>query len=263
LRASRRRQRTLDPLAHPEAVRAVLAQLRERLPEIVPAGEKQIIRLLNAVRNIERRPTTDTNRGRPSRWGRKELLRVAGQLRSILNRETKGRVSLNSFVGLYIRLLGFPKDVIRHLIAGDVTLFEAAQLARLTEGRLAVSAAEARQRRGEILRAHILTQGSQAGLQTRVNEQLGLKGGSISQTSSVRAAGIELVDNLLELDPYDTRHLFWEELRRIAFALREISPEDIDGKTLNEFLAASDRLSGILDRIQKRGRRRKNTNSRT
>jgi len=263
LRASRRRQRTPDPLAHPDAVRAVLERLRERLPEIVPAGEKQIIRLLNAVRNIERRPATDTKRGRPPRWGRKELLRVAGQLRSILNRETKGRVSLNSFVGLYIRVLGFPKDVISHLIAGDVTLFEAAQLARLTGPRLAMSAAEARQRRSEILRAHILAQGSQASLQARINEQLGSKGGSISQTSPIRASGIELVDELLELDPYDTRHLFWEELRRIAFALREISPEDVDGKTLKEFLAASDRLTGILDRMQRRSRRRKTSSSRT
>lgn len=182
--------------------------------------------MLNAVRNIERRPATDTNIGRPARWGRKELLRVASRLRSILNRETKGRVSLNSFVGLYIRVLDFPKDIIRHLIAGDVTLFEAAQLARLTVERLNVSAAEARQRRDEILRAHILAQGSQVGLQARVNEHLGLKGGLTSQTSPVNAAGIELVNDLLELDPYDTRHLFWEELRRIAFALREISPEE-------------------------------------
>src|SRR5205823_10129981 len=106
------------------------------LPEIVPAGEKQTVRLLNAVRNVERRPATDTNRGRPSRWGRKELLRVAVQLRSILNRETKGRVSLNSFIGLYVRVLDFPKDVARALAAGDVNLFEAAQLARLTEERL-------------------------------------------------------------------------------------------------------------------------------
>jgi hypothetical protein len=260
LRASRRRQRTTDPLAHPDAVRAVLALLRERLPEIIPTGEKQIIRLLNAVRNIERRPATDTNRGRPSRWGRKDLHHVASQLRLILSRETRGRVSLNSFVGLYIRVLDFPKDVTSHLIAGDITLFEAAQLARLTGKRLAVSGAEARQRRSEILRAHILAQGSQASLQARVNEQLGSKDGSISPASPTRATGIELVDDLLELDPYDTRHLFWEELRRIAFVLREISPDDIDRKTLDEFLSASDRLSSILDRIQKRSRRRKPTN---
>jgi hypothetical protein len=214
--------------------------------------------LLNAVRNIERRPATDTKRGRPSRWGRKDLLRVASQLRSILNRETKGRVSLNSFVGLYIRILDFPKDVTNHLVAGDLTLFEAAQLARLTGERLAITSAESRQRRNEILRTHILAQGSQASLQARINEQLGSKGGSISPAILIKASGTELVDDLLELNPYDTRHLFWEVLRRIAFALREISPEDIDGKTLDEFLSASDRLSSILDRIQKRSRQRKN-----
>jgi len=262
VRAKRRRQRKPDPLAHPDAIRKVLSQLHGRLSEIVPSGERQLIRLLNAVRNIERRPATDTNRGRPSRWKRKDLLRVAGLLRSILDRETKGRVSPNSFIGLYIRVLDFPKDVIAHLVAADVTLFEAAQLARLTGERLNVSAAEARRLRSEILSAHILAHGSQAGLQARVNEQLGLKGGPASQNLPVQASGIELVDDLLELDPYDTRHLFWEELRRIVFTLRSISPEDIDGKTLDEFLATSDRLTGILDRIQKRSQRRKTSSSR-
>jgi len=53
---------------------------------------------LYAVRHVERQPVTDTQRGRPSRWPREELIKVAGQLRSILERETQSRVSLNSFI---------------------------------------------------------------------------------------------------------------------------------------------------------------------
>ncbi len=258
MRANRRRQRRTDPLAHPDAIRGVFDQLRKRLPEHVPASEKQVIKLLTAVRNIERRPATDTHRGRPSKWKRKELLRIASQLRTLLDRETKSRVSLNSFTGLYIRVLGFPKDVIGALTAGEVTLFEAAQLARLNERKLGVSSAEARQLREQILKAHVLTQGSQASLQARVNEQLGA--GHVKK-SVTAAAGTDLIDELLELDPYDTRHLFWEELRRIAFALREITPEDVDDSTLDEFLSASDRLSGVLAKIQKRRRQRENQRS--
>lgn len=256
MRASRRRQRTPDPLARPEAIRAVLSQLRDRLPEVVPAGEKQAIRMLNAVRNIERRSATDTNRGRPPRWDRKELLRVAGHLRSILKQETRGRVSLNSFVGLYLRVLGFPKDVTRVLVAGDVTLFEAAQLARLSSERLRASMAEARERRAQILKAHLLAQGGQASLQARVNELLGPKNIRNGHTGS--GTGTDLVDKLVEIDPYDTRHLFWEELRRIAFSLSEVIPEDIDDRTLSELLSVIDRLSAILVRIGKRHRRNYN-----
>ncbi len=212
--------------------------------------------MLNAVRHVERRPATDTNRGRPSRWDRKDLLRIASQLRSILNRETKGRVSLNSFVGLYLRVLSFPNDVTKALTDGDINLFEAAQLARLTEDRLGVSAQEAREYRRELLRSHLLARGSQASLQSRVNERLGaIKTQAITE-NSLRPASSALVEELLELNPYDTKHLFWEELRRIGLALREVTPEEIDDKILNELLSVSDRLSGVLMRIQKHRRLR-------
>jgi hypothetical protein len=98
MRATRRRQRTPDSLASPAAVRAICASLRERLPEIIPNSEKHLLLLLYAVRHVERRPATDTRRGRPSRWKREDLLKVAGELRILLKRETSGRVSLSSFI---------------------------------------------------------------------------------------------------------------------------------------------------------------------
>lgn len=257
LKANYRRRRTTDALASPDAVRVVISQLREHLPEMIPAGEKSTVSMLNAVRHIERRTATDTNLGRPSRWDQKDLKRVAGQLKSILHRETKGRVSLNSFVGLYLRALNFPKDVSAALTRGDINLFEASQLARLTKERLYVSAQEARAYRDEILRAHLLAQGSQRALQSRINERLGARRTQGTSASPIRAASTELVDELLELDPYDSKHLFWEELRRIAFALREVTPEDVNDKTLKELLSVVDRLSGILARLKKRHRRLK------
>lgn len=256
MRVHRRRQRKPDPLAQPDAIRAVLQRLRSRLPDIVPASEKQLIRMLNAIRNIERRPVSDTKRGRPSRWKRKDLLRVAGQLRSLLERETKGRISLNSFTGLYIRVLDFPKDIIKPLIAGEISLFEAAQLMRLTEKRLGVTASEVHDLRGEVLRAHLLAHGSQAALQARINMLLGESTDQMPSVGRDGASVTELVDELLEVDPYDTKHLFWEELRRIAIALRDVTPEDVDDKVLDELLSVSDRLSGILVRIGRRRRQR-------
>ena len=80
MRASRRRSRTTDPLADPEAVRALCESLRTRLPELIPTSEKGLMRFLYAVRHVERRPATDTQGGRPGRWPREELVRAAGQL---------------------------------------------------------------------------------------------------------------------------------------------------------------------------------------
>jgi hypothetical protein len=255
MRANRRRQRKPDPLAHPEAIRSVFSRLRELLPDIIPISEKQIIKLLNAVRNVERRPTSDTKRGRPSRWKRTDLIRVANHLRHLLDCETQGRVSLNSFISLYVRVLNFPDDVITALAVGDINLFEAAQLARLTPERLDLSPAKARDQRSQLLKSHLLAQGSEGRLRSSVNELVGKKATSVAPRQG-DDLGIGVVDDLVELDPYDTRHLFWEELRRIAFALRSVTPEDIDDKILDDFLTASDQLSGVLARVERQRQRR-------
>lgn len=63
-------------------------------------------------------------------------MEAASQLRGILERETSGRVSVNSFIGQYVPLLNFPSDVVNALSRGEINLHEAAQLARLTPERL-------------------------------------------------------------------------------------------------------------------------------
>jgi len=67
MRATRRRTRAFDPLADPSAVRHICERLRERLPDIIPTSEKGLMRFLYAVRHVERRPVTATQRGRPGR----------------------------------------------------------------------------------------------------------------------------------------------------------------------------------------------------
>ena len=50
------------------------------------------------------------------------------------------------------------------------------------------------------------------------------------------------VDEMLEIDPSDTRHLFWEEMKRLFFAMREVEQEDLDDEIMGQFLAAMDGL---------------------
>jgi hypothetical protein len=208
------------------------------MPGVIPNSERQLIRFLYAVRHVERRPATDTKRGRPSRWRREDLLSAAGILRVILQRETSGRVSLNSFTGQYLQILDFPSDVAEALTDGRVNLQEAAQLARLTPGRLGSTPAEARRTRGEILQAHMAVQGSQTRLRARVKEMLG-EAAQEQVSSEGLLEAVAKADELLEVDPGDTRHLFFEEMKRIFFAMREIEAEDLD----EEIMGISSRRS--------------------
>jgi len=221
------------------------------MPDTIPSSEKHLLRFLFAVRHVERRPATDTRRGRPARWPREKLVEAAGQLRGLLQRETSGRIDLQSFIGQYLPILGFPSDVVDALTSGQINLQEAAQLARLTPERLDCSAQAARARRMELLKQHLAVQGSQTRLRARVKEILGETDAQAVSSENMTEV-VAHMDELLGIDPQDARHLFWEEMKRIFFAMREVQLEDLDEETMEEFMAAMDGVSNVLYRIEKR-----------
>ena len=254
MRAARRRRRESDTLASPDAIRTICQLLRERMPDTIPSSERQLMRFLFAVRHVERRPATDTRRGRPSPWPREKLMEAASQLRGILERETSGRVSVNSFIGQYVPILNYPSDVTGALSRGEINLHEAAQLARLTPERLETTPTKAQALRSEILRAHQLARGSQNSLRVRVKEILGeVVAVSTEEMTNV----VQKVDELLEIDPADKRHFFYEEMKRLFYAMREIQPEDIDDESLDQFMAAADQLSNAIYAIELKRRKQK------
>lgn len=250
MRASRRRARKPDPLASAQAIESVLRSLRASLPEIIPNSNKALLRMLQSVRGVYARPATDTRRGRPGRFPREHLLRVDSQLRSILARETS--ISVRSFVGQYLPILNFPRDVREALERGEVNLFEAHQLARLTSKRLNFTEGEAHSRRRKLLEAHLLAQGSGAGLRGRVRELLGES--AEPSASETEAVGVGKADELLEVDPVDSTHLFYEELRRIGRGIREVEAGELTEEDLDSLMPLLDQLGAILHRIERRRR---------
>lgn len=257
MRANRRRQRTTNPLAAPDAVRQVCQRLHERLPVLIPKSDRDLHRFFYAVRHVERRPATDTRRGRPSRWSREDLITAAGVLRAILERETSGRVSLSSFIAQYLPVLHFPADVTDPLSSGEINLQEAAQLARLTAERLGCTPAQARSTRREVLQAHSKMRGSQNALRARVKE---IFGETVKVSTAEMTQVVAKVDELLEIDPADQRHFFYEEMKRLFYAMREVEPEDVDEDSLERFMAVADEMSNILYSIElKRRQREKKT----
>jgi hypothetical protein len=177
------------------------------------------------------------------------ILKATGELRTILDRETSGRVSVSSFTGQYLPILHFPADVAQVLAEGGVNLSEAAQLARLTPERLNCTPAEARQQRRELLQAHLAVQGSQTRLRARVKEMLGEAENEVI-SSEAMATVLAKADELLEVDPSDSRHVFWEEMKRIFFAMREIEPEDLNEEVMSQLMDAVDELSNALNRVE-------------
>lgn len=248
MKATRRRTRRRDPLASAEGVQAMLESLRATLPEIIPRTRKDLFSLLNSVRGLYMRQPSETKRGRPSRFAREQLLRVDSQLRDLLSRETS--ISVRSFVGQYLPILNFPNDIREALERGDINLFEAHQLARLTAKRLGGTDSEARSLRKRLLEAHLLAQGSGTMLRTRVKEALGEHREPDPVETEVMA--VSKADELLEADPLDASHLFFEELRMISRALREIEPGEITDDDLAEIMPAVDQITLTLQKIARR-----------
>jgi hypothetical protein len=207
--------------------------------------------LLNSVRGLYIRQPTETNRGRPARYTREQLLRVDSKLRELLGRET--RLSVRSFVGQYLPILDFPGDVQEALARGDVNLFEAHQLARLTAKKLGGTVGEARALRRKLLETHLLAQGSGTLLRARVKEVLGEVRGPDQTETAVLAVG--KADELLEANPLDASHLFFEELRMISRALREIGTEEVTDEDLSEIMPAVDQITLTLQKIARRKER--------
>ena len=57
---------------------------------------------------------------------------------------------------------------------------------------------------------------------------------------------------LEDFDPYDSTHLFWEQLKQLGFAFRDIRREDVTDEEIEELLKASEPILAILSRIQRR-----------
>ena len=206
--------------------------------------------MLRATRHIQRYSASDTKRGRPSHWKREDLLKVSTSLHDILECETSSHISIASFVDHYLRLLDFPADVLAALSRGEINLFEAAQLARVTAERFGNNASQSRRTRAELLSTHLQTKESGPRLRQRVNELLRASTGEVGED---KGNNTEL--NLEDFDPYDPTHLFWDQIKQLGFALREITPNDVTEEEVDELLKASEPILTILARIQRRKER--------
>jgi hypothetical protein len=57
---------------------------------------------------------------------------------------------------------------------------------------------------------------------------------------------------LENFDPYDGTHLFWEEIKQLGFAFRNIGREDLTDELLDELFQASQPVWAVLAKIGRR-----------
>lgn len=219
------------------------------MPDLIPQKHKELVRMLRAARHAQRYPATDTKRGRPSKWKREDLFSVAARLEDILGRETSSHVSFSSFVDHYLRLPDFPSDVLEALAKQEVNLFEAEQLARVTAHKVGTTTGQAKRTRADLLSSHLQTKASGERLRRRVNELLRA---SMAEAGEAGGELPEEMEDLEDFDPYDPTHLFWDQIKQLGFAFREIRREDVSDEEIEELLKASEPILAILSRIQRR-----------
>jgi hypothetical protein len=256
----RRRPRQFDPLMTPEGVRKFLEQLRVTAPGLFPAEEESLISLLNAARYLKKRSNPATQRGRPSQWGPEVLSEAITILGKLLEQETNGRVSIQTFIGQHLGVLVYPNEIANALSNGQINKQEAASLARLTAERLQVAEKEARQLRIELLTTHLDTQGSQNQLRSKVKEVLGENAIFSRETLAV---GLQKSDALLEFNRLDVKHIFFDTMRDLFYAIRTLQPEELLDEDIAEFMTAADSLSNTLKGIEQRILKRKQPPSET
>lgn len=124
-------------------MRGVLSELKDHCPSLTGLSDRKLRKLLLAVRRRETYPVTATRRGRPANFDWEMLEEVSQRMKATLERETGGRISVQTFV------------------------LEAAHVARITASRLGVKEREAKMIREEIVANHLRAQGSQTRFERR------------------------------------------------------------------------------------------------
>jgi hypothetical protein len=119
----------------------------------------------------------------------------------------------------------------------------------LSATKLQTTEEEARNIRREILEAHVVSKGSQNQLRSRVT---GLLGGNSLLSRETIALGVAKTDALLEFDAADVKHIFFETIKDLFYAIRTLEPEDLVEEDIQNFMGIADSLSNLIHSIQHR-----------
>lgn len=248
----RRHRRNLDPYQTQERFFALLEQIKSAVyPKDV--SDEDFRKLLYAIQHAERHPLKESKSGRRPRFDETFLFNSSLKIKSILQNETAGRISLLRFITTYLPISNYPQDIQKALDGYKINLEEARILARINRDSLGEAVKrKPSEIRSEIIESHNKRQGTQAELKKRVDERLNLtpKGQATNVAANVAVIDAN-VDELLEFNEFDTEHLLWEEIKGLVYLMREVDSSIIDNETTEQVLKDLDLVKLRLLKFRK------------
>lgn len=216
-------------------------------------ADEEFKRLLYAIQYAERHPAKESKSGRRARFDATFLFNSSLKIKSVLQNETGGRISLLRFVTTYLSIPNYPLDIQKALDDYKINLEEARVLARINRSTLGEAVKrKPSEIRKEIIDSHLKRQGTQIELKRRVDERLNTT--PKKQAANV-AANVALIDSnfdeLLEFNEFDTEHLLWEEIKGLVYLMREVDSSLINDETTEQILGDLDSIKLKLLKFRK------------
>lgn len=248
----RRHLRNLDPYQTREKFSALLGQMKTA---VYPKGvsDEDFRKLLYAIQHAERHPLKESKSGRRARFDETFLFNTALKIKSVLQNNTAGRISLLRFITTYLPIPNYPHDVQKALDDHKINLEEARILARINRDNLGEAVKrKPSEIRCEIIESHVKRQGTQAELKRRIDERLNLTPkGQVANVAANVAVIDANVDELLEFNEFDTEHLLWEEIKGLVYLMREVDSSLVDDETTEQVLKDLDSVKLRLLKFRK------------
>ncbi len=207
-------------------------------------SDEELKKLLYAIQHSERFPAKESKSGRRARFDGTFLFNSSLKIKTVLQNETGGRISLLRFITTYLSIPNYPHDIQKALDAYRINLEEARILARINRATLGETIKrKPSEIRKEFIDSHLKRQGTQAELKKRVAERLNST--PKKQASNV-AANVALIDanfdQLLKFDEFDTEHFLWEEIKGLVYLMREVDSAAVDDETTEQILKDLDSI---------------------
>jgi hypothetical protein len=234
----RKRQIKVDDFANRCFVNEVLNALEQK---VFPAGITKIKRksFLYAIHNTITYQSTDTKKGRKSKFPREQIIFGGSVLQNILDDKTNSQITVRRFVSKYLSILHFPADLVRWLESKEISLEEAHLLYRIKNPHV----------RERIKKQHLVLQSSQKMLRIIIEKEItGQAKIEFNKIEKIMTWESLLADDLLILNPNNSTHLLWEQVKLIVFELQELDLEFLAEDEVNQMLKTSGEL---LHQIQK------------
>lgn len=250
----RRSQRNIDHYQTEENLHGLLEKMQNA---VYPQGVlfDDFKKLLYAIQYAARRkPLKESKSGRKARFDDAFLQSSSNKIKSVLQNETGGRISLLRFVSTYLPLLEYPKDIKAALNLYRINLEEARSLARINSKNLGTTAKKKPSDiRKELLNSHLKRKDTQSGLARKIVEKIRLTPKAQAAAATALVLSLEeKTDELLEFSEFDTEHLLWEEIKSFIYLAREIDTNLIDDFALHDILKNLDNLKLSLLKFRRR-----------